>query len=688
MKRALLILISIFLFTAGPYAAFASDISEANYTSTLQATNSGADATNVAANFMLSTTALITAGQLNADAMNVVARDDYGNDTAVMPGYENNPWIIFYNNIQANASRNAYIYTGDVTGGEVFYFPGSGGLTVRDAITAEGNDFEWHFNDVQLTSGAGASQYIYKHSNANSGGIELFKSETVPENVTARIVVPSAPLTVTLYPNSAGDSTQLTPITAPTNWECVDEAVTDDNTTYVRNSTTSYLKDLYNLTTSGLGGATSVITAVTLYFRISGIEGDTAYAKPVLKLGGTESIGTEVSQAGATYNTFSQSFSRPGGGSWSLSDFASLQAGVLLKATIAQARCTQVYVVITYTTETYTDLTVTGADTDTSHDFTLSLAGGTLSFQMDSEAPETTAFVGSIPNSTSDVTLLEGDACLYAESVTYTQGGTVRGQWAWEYPDEMDSTLTNGTGAASGSPITLALGANTVTVTSAGTFVISNAFGWHVKAVSGGATVTGSPKYCPSPTTRGTTQETTITVTGTGTITVTVERVLTDQSANSYDAAATFRTTSSDADVSTLLTSFKSTSEAAPEQSLISDWPEMITDVPEEPSSMYTEETQPGIFFAPLLHAIWPDSIPESLFWYNFAFSTIIGAGILTFYLMASKGQNGLLLKIIVMLAIMIFWSVPGPNIYGMYVSIYFIFWSFGVLVLSRNYGW
>ncbi len=39
----------------------------------------------------------------------------------------------------------------------------------------------------------------------------------------------------TLRPNAAGDETQFAPYGAANNWQCVDEASADDDTTYVRN---------------------------------------------------------------------------------------------------------------------------------------------------------------------------------------------------------------------------------------------------------------------------------------------------------------------------------------------------------------------------------------------------------------------------------------------------------------------
>ncbi|GAJ22505.1 unnamed protein product, partial [marine sediment metagenome] len=48
----------------------------------------------------------------------------------------------------------------------------------------------------------------------------------------------------TLRPNAAGDETNLTPMGNGANWECVDEAVADEFTTYVEKIGYGYLRDL------------------------------------------------------------------------------------------------------------------------------------------------------------------------------------------------------------------------------------------------------------------------------------------------------------------------------------------------------------------------------------------------------------------------------------------------------------
>jgi hypothetical protein len=163
----------------------------------------------------------------------------------------------------------------------------------------------------------------------------------------------------------------------------------------------------------------------------------------------------------------------------------------------------------------------------------------------------------------------------------------------------------------------------------------------------------------------------------------------TDLSGNSNTATPSFKTTSSSASVNATLTTFNPLIEAKSTLNPSTSWPSLMTAPLTQSSTMYTENTTPGIFFANVIHAIWPSSsVPESLFWYGFTFFTIILSGMLIYAAFASKGQSALLIKVILMSAIMLFWSLPGPNVYGMYVVFFFMMWCFGVIILSKNYGW
>lgn len=64
---------------------------------------------------------------------------------------------------------------------------------------------------------------------------------------------------------------------------------------------------------------------------------------------------------------------------------------------------------------------------------------------------------------------------------------------ALDYSTEFGGTFTDGTGVATGSPITLTEGTNNITITTAGTFIIELLSGTSGNVTSGNVTVSGSP---------------------------------------------------------------------------------------------------------------------------------------------------------------------------------------------------
>ena len=173
--------------------------------------------------------------------------------------------------------------------------------------------------------------------------------------------------TLTLRPNGAGDETSIPGQTPDStyHWDKVDEASTDEDTTYLRGYNATYDRDLYalpNHTTE-----TGRIDSVTIYFRIRCSSGTaTAYAEPSQKSGTTITDGTEQSQYGSNWVTESQTYTtNPAtGNAYTWAEIDALQIGVRLQSS-STAWCTQVYaevnytiiVVPTVTTQAATDLT-------------------------------------------------------------------------------------------------------------------------------------------------------------------------------------------------------------------------------------------------------------------------------------------------------------------------------------------
>ena len=158
--------------------------------------------------------------------------------------------------------------------------------------------------------------------------------------------------TVTLYPNAAGDLTEATPVGEATNWECVDEVVADDDTSYVRVTVSATKRDLYNL--PALPSAVGAITNVTVYARVRRTQAATSSAGTHIKTNGSSYDGGGITFNDQAWYNQSQSYDTnpQSGNAWTIDEVNALQAGCRLGGNNYlnnQVRCTQVYVVVTYT---------------------------------------------------------------------------------------------------------------------------------------------------------------------------------------------------------------------------------------------------------------------------------------------------------------------------------------------------
>jgi len=154
---------------------------------------------------------------------------------------------------------------------------------------------------------------------------------------------------MTLRPNAVGDLSQLVPVpgTGEANWEDVDEAIPDEDTTYVYTIGIAQ-KDWYNLPASGGAG---VINSVKVYARIKSQRASDTFAIGV-KTGGVEDHGPF---SGSTVNYVDYSVTwvqNPDTvAAWTWADIDALQIGMVgSRPWIAEyVRFTQIYVEIDYT---------------------------------------------------------------------------------------------------------------------------------------------------------------------------------------------------------------------------------------------------------------------------------------------------------------------------------------------------
>jgi len=154
----------------------------------------------------------------------------------------------------------------------------------------------------------------------------------------------------TLRPSSAGDETNLTPVGATYNWDCVDDLTPDDDTTRVYENggiSAQWLRDLYNLQNSAADGT---IVRVEVHARIKN-QGYIA-----LKTGSTV-YESDLFSYGADIwgNAFWEWDKNPETGlAWTWTQIDSLQVGVKLCGTYSsqkgggiahESACTQIYII-------------------------------------------------------------------------------------------------------------------------------------------------------------------------------------------------------------------------------------------------------------------------------------------------------------------------------------------------------
>jgi hypothetical protein len=158
-----------------------------------------------------------------------------------------------------------------------------------------------------------------------------------------------------LRPESSGQSAQCGRTGASANWDCVDESSSDGTSTYVYgDDNDDYQYDYYNI--PNVGSMTGTITSVTV--KIVAIattqnSGQDVRAQTTIYYSGNYRDGTDNALT-TNWVTYSDSFTKPGGGSWTFSNIDSLQIGVGLQShdssgTWREARATQVWVEINFT---------------------------------------------------------------------------------------------------------------------------------------------------------------------------------------------------------------------------------------------------------------------------------------------------------------------------------------------------
>lgn len=502
-----------------------------------------------------------------------------------------------------NSSASAFTYANGTT----YYWSlergASGNLTYLSAYTNAGRSIHAAGSPITLavspTLVTNLRYIMASNYNDNSGAskqqygwIDNVVIADVEQLVATGITAGEKPIVVSIenipagttkiHPDADGTFSQWHELGGgvATHWEAVKDDPAIDGT-YIRDYSRDgvWYKDTF--TTSGVSG-NGTITSVAVYYRYKEVnDAASSNSTPIIHVSGATYNGTINNNPDTNWNDYSYTWNtNPATGSaWTWAEVAAIEYGIqTITVGLGEARCSQVYAVISYATYNLVSLVIDGVTEDA------------------------ICTNNSIRNTGNSLVIGSANATPYILSANVTKSGVLKASYAWNY------NLT-----------------------------------------------------------------------------------ITDLSGNGNDATLTPRTTSSDPDVSAALISWTPISPSTASANAFT-WPTLLVTAPTQPTSLYTENTTPGVFFRPFVHAIWTVGMPginECFFWYGFSFFTIIAAGMLIFWAFAEKSrQAALLIKIILMMAIMIYWALPGPNIYGMYVPIYMGMWCFGILVMSRSYGW
>ena len=126
-----------------------------------------------------------------------------------------------------------------------------------------------------------------------------------------------------LFANGAGATTDLAP-SAGSNYQCVDDATPDDDSTYVESDVVGD-KDTYTFT--DLSAATATVFGIQIVPLAKKTDAGARKFKTVTRLSSTEVDGTEQT-LGTSYDYFPEvQEEKPGGGAWTVTDVNAAQFG-------------------------------------------------------------------------------------------------------------------------------------------------------------------------------------------------------------------------------------------------------------------------------------------------------------------------------------------------------------------------
>lgn len=396
--RAFGLLFLLLDLLGAPAAVMASDINSAQwYGNIVISNNSSSNQSNASVVFTANTAAMISAGFLNSSANNSAVRNQAGSDIAFMPGTGSNPWCVWAGDMTAYQTVTETLYTGNVTGGKLSYFPAASGMEVSDNASLElGDNFTISY-DAYIETTAGASKYIINKSDA----LSVYVSDNVSGNITASIWGG--------WQSPTGGS--------GSNWSNVSNAYDG--------GTGTYASDTYNTAVVGWG---SFVTFTGLSISGNSVRYYPGSGAPV------DQIDIDVYKDGGWVDVYEGSFTAT---SWNTKTFTA--------GTVTQARVRYHFTSWPYTMYFYelgvgansgstTTCSITGVP---SGEYTLLAYADGINLYLDIPSTAYTNSVAlsgaSVPDNNNNWQIGNSSTTPYIESVSFTVGSTLKGSWQWEY---------------------------------------------------------------------------------------------------------------------------------------------------------------------------------------------------------------------------------------------------------------
>ena len=741
MRKLVSIIISlVILIAATPVGiVLASDISDAIYYATIRATNSSTLAEDVSANVSINTSDWIASGIINSTANNVAIRNSTGADTAFQLGVNSTyPAVVWFDSVPAYGNIDYTLYT-NATGGKIRYFPGDAGMSVPDdsfgGVDELGDNFTISVKGWIDTDNGTNSSIANK-----PGGMRLFPSPTVSGNITAEIYGSSNwsgvyqgsfaegayvektfalsyvsdirarfyedgystnPLYVFEYQiwDYYGNEWTVPTTGNGTSWLAVPNSYDNNTSTSANYSMTNATWTNYlNLSFSPVYSNKVRIWATMAEGTNRAVDLDANIVSVAASVTATEVtsgnhtmsliatsplVSTNQTSVTTALSICTSLVANPGAGQYfPVSIIPANTAITSVRLFLDKVGTPTGTANVTVRDNNYTVLGYVGSiDTSTisytdatPYDFTnpVYIPTGTtaiivaLEYNLGSGANNPRLWFNSTDNySGADSYMVRSDSNSYTSYSTYAPKDIA---FVIEYGNSLRIEID-------GNIEELIAFNDTVPDTSANWTFFENMGGYWESVnmtVGGNLVASWEPLWEYAET-------------------------FTD-SVNSIVATPSFRTTSSDADVSASLITFAPIEIAVVSENVSTTWPSMMADPPDEPSTAYSENATPGIFFQPLVHTMahfgadkW-DGIDaatlEALFWYNWAFSIILFVSVFVYYFFASNAKEALFIKVFATMGIMIFFALPGLNIYGLYVPLYYGFFASGLIMLKKDYGW